>query len=855
MPNEESSSSPSLTNVDWGSALFEEKEGAGSFFSQDLPTADAAPEPTPAPSQSSPANGAPSETASSPEVAKVEIAKVEPVVALPPAEDPFDIDIIEPEDVSSTEHSQQVSRVDVVPMGAFLTTLPEPPSDTSVALPDGFQDDDPPMLDDADFVEAVGEDEDVDLSLDDEEEEEAKEPRPVVRTDDLAHGLGAALPATSAEAHSVEAEESVARFDASESDTFDIKATGDIPGLAAPPIPEPDAPKPEDTPEAHPIDVFEQTFSDQIEVNAETLSQPPSAPPILEAGLVLQAKPPPLPEKQLRFRERPQVELGKKTEAVIGIDLGTTYSCAAIVTGGEPRVLPARSGGLTIPSVVRYVEGGKTIVGASAARNASDHASRTILGSKRLMGRAFTSPVVQEVQHHFAYAVVAGRDGEAAIRIDDEIIGLEDVAATILQEIRESVGQQLKVNRAVITCPAHFTERQREAVRKAGALAGFHVERVLNEPTAAALNYQAGRGLEKRRTLVYDLGGGTFDVSLLEVEGDKFEVLATGGDTFLGGMDFDACIVEILAEAFLETEHIDPREDPAAIAKLFEFAERAKRDLSYLETATVKIDHLVVQPYAARKLEVTIRRARIDKLFEPLVGQTLEIVRDVVQRAGLELEQVDDIILVGGQSRSPIVGRAVTEMFGRKPMDQVDPEQAVALGAARYAASIDQADSITLIDALPLSIGVGLAGGRYKKLLPRDTRLPAKRSYQIRTTRDDQKEYELAVFQGEEELVTDNEPLGMLYLEDLPPGPRGAVAIEVTMEVNAECILQVHAREMSTNREVSARMVTRGTTEEIRVALGLPPQPTHEELERRRAKVRNRPKGVWRWITGLFRRG
>jgi molecular chaperone DnaK (HSP70) len=310
----------------------------------------------------------------------------------------------------------------------------------------------------------------------------------------------------------------------------------------------------------------------------------------------------------------------------------------------------------------------------------------------------------------------------------------------------------------------------------------------------------------------------------------------------------------MLSEALLEQEHLDAREDPAAVAKLFEFAERAKRDLSSRTSTIVQIDHLVVQPYAARSITVGLRRATVERAVEPLVDQTLAIVKDVVARAGLELEDVDDIVLVGGQSRAPLVRTKVEALFQKQPLDDVDPEEAVALGAARYAASLDSVDDIVLIDALPLSIGVGLPGGRFKQLLARDVRLPTKRTYNVRTTRDDQKEYELAVFQGESEFVADNEPLGVLCLEGLPKGPRGTVVVEVTIGVDAECLLEIGAREPTTGRHIVARMVTRHTTEELRTRLGLPPTPSHEELERRRRAIHDRPKKVWRWITGLFKK-
>jgi molecular chaperone DnaK len=317
--------------------------------------------------------------------------------------------------------------------------------------------------------------------------------------------------------------------------------------------------------------------------------------------------------------ERRREILPPKGDVVLGIDLGTTYTCAALVEAKHASVLASRWGSPTIPSVVAFLADGRTLVGESALRYSSDP-RRLIVGSKRIFGRAYHSPIVQEAKDHFSYEIVEGPGGDAAIRVDQRIIDLEDVAAAILREVRESAALQIegRVNRAVITCPAHFNERQREAVRVAGERAGFHVERVLSEPTAAALHFGLGRGMTKRKVLVYDLGGGTFDVSLLEVDGDVFEVLGTGGDTFLGGIDFDACIADLIVEALLEKEHIDARTDPVAVARVLEYAERAKRDLSDRTATIVQIDHLTVQPHAPRALTVPIKRTRVEELWSPL---------------------------------------------------------------------------------------------------------------------------------------------------------------------------------------------------------------------------------------------
>ncbi len=608
---------------------------------------------------------------------------------------------------------------------------------------------------------------------------------------------------------------------------------------------------------------------DLPEADAELLAPPAPTPPPpprpnsrnladdLSISETLLRAPVPVPAPRSRSEKRiaRAKELGPKGDVVIGIDLGTTFSCAAMVENGEARVLATRRGKPTIPSVVYYDKSGRTIIGDAAIKKGESDASRAIVGSKRLMGRAFHSPLVQEVRDHFAYEIVQGENGEAAIRVDDRVLLLEEVAADILRELREAASLQIegRVNRAVITCPAYFNERQREAVRVAGELAGFHVERVLNEPTAAALHYGYNQAFDGRKLLVYDLGGGTFDVSLLEVTGQVYEVLATGGDSFLGGIDFDACIAEMLAESFVEKEHIDPRTDQLAVARLLHYAERAKRDLSTMVSTLIQIEHLVVHPYAARSLTVPIKQARVEQAFEPLVDRTLRVVEEVCRRARVKLSQVHDILLVGGQTRTPLVRRKVAELFGRQPLSSVHPDYAVALGAAQYAGSLGTFDNIVLIDALPMSIGVGLPGGRFKRIIERDTRLPVKRRYTLHTTRDHQKAFDILVFQGEDDWVQHNEPLGMLHVPNLPKAPRGGVSVDIELEINEECILRLSARETRTGKAVEAQFGTKDTPEDLRSKLDLPPQLTHAELARMKEDA-NRPKGVWSWLTGIFGR-
>lgn len=650
------------------------------------------------------------------------------------------------------------------------------------------------------------------------------------------------------------------------SDTIAVAA---VPAIEAAPVQPATAPAIEAAPRESLFEEIDLDPDELPEVEAEdvvTLGEPLSLSSIPELHALDPDEPinsafeqlfsePPAPARERRLDKRTAPALGPKGDILLGIDLGTTYSCAAVVENGTARMLPTRWGAPTMPSVVTFLEDGRTLIGETAMRHAHEHPERTIIGWKRLLGRPFDSPAVQEARTHFAYEIVEGENGEAAIGVDDRIIPLEDVASLILQELRESAALQLngRVNRAVITCPAHFNDKQREVIRRAGELAGFHVERVLGEPTSAALHFGIGRNTQDKKVLVYDLGGGTFDVSLMHVNGDTYEVLATGGDTFLGGLDFDSYIAEILADTFIARENIDPRTDQSSIARLLVFSERAKRELSTHESTVIEIDHLVVRPYAARGLSVAVRRDQVDELWTPLVDHTLGIVRDVVTRANLTLAQIDEIVLVGGQSRSPLIQRKVEALFERTIQRSVNPDEAIALGAARYADSIDKKTDLELRDVLPMSIGVALPGGRFKKILERDTRLPAERTYHLHTTRDDQTRFEIILFQGESEHVDDTDPLGIIELEHLPKGPKGSIGVLVTLKVNGDCVLEVSARENRSKRVVRSRLATKQTNDELRRKLKLPPAPSKAEVQRHRSEL-HRPKGVWGWITRLFGR-
>ncbi len=498
------------------------------------------------------------------------------------------------------------------------------------------------------------------------------------------------------------------------------------------------------------------------------------------------------------------------SRAIIGIDLGTSNSCAAVVKDGRPYVIPSREGYNTVPSIVAVNSRNAVVVGHLARAQLLVNPRATVYGAKRLVGRPFDSPEVQELKEKFPYEVVEGPNGEAAVRLGSLTLSLEEVSALVLREVKEVAQNHLgeEVNRAVITVPAYYSERQRQAVRAAGALAGLQVERILNEPTAAALAYAYGRHLEQR-VLVYDLGGGTFDASVLELQDNVYEVISTGGDTFLGGVDFDARITDILLDRYKAQEGEPFGGDRVALSRLGDAAERAKCALSECTDFPVQLPYLAARDGRPIALEAQLARAEIARAVEPLVDRTIDVCRDVLLAKGLSARDIDEVILVGGQSRMPLVHEKVAAFFGRPPSRAVHPDEAVAVGAALLAHSLGSAEGVVLIDVLPMSVGIGLPGGRVKTIIERNTPLPARKQYGLATTRDGQTEFELVVLQGESEQVEECAYLGTVKLTDLPPGPRGMVKIALTFELGAECLLTVTAREMNTGRSVQAVLSTR----------------------------------------------
>ncbi len=509
--------------------------------------------------------------------------------------------------------------------------------------------------------------------------------------------------------------------------------------------------------------------------------------------------------------------VARPSRAIIGIDLGTSNSCAAIVKDGRPYVIPSREGHNTVPSIVGLNARHRIVVGHLAKAQLLTNPKATVSGAKRLIGRAYDTPLVQEIRAKYPYAIVPGEDGAAAVRLGPETVSLEQISALVLGEVRDVAQNHLReeVNRAVITVPAYYNERQRAAVREAAALAGLRVERILNEPTAAALAYAYGRHLNQR-VLVYDLGGGTFDASVLELSDNVYEVVSTGGDTFLGGVDFDGQIVDRLLAIWEERTGVPFPDDRVALSRLVDAAERAKCALSERAEFPVSLPYLALRDGAPIALEAVLTREEIVALVEPLVDRTLDVCREVLLAKGLGTKDIDEVLLVGGQSRMPLVHQKVAAFFGRPPSHAVHPDEAVALGAALLAHSLGSAEGVVLIDVLPMSIGIGLPGGRVKTIIERNTPLPARKQYGLTTTRDGQTEFELAVFQGESGAASECEYLGTLRLGGLPPGPRGMVKIAVGFELGAECLLTVTARELNTGREVQAVMSAREGAEAAR---------------------------------------
>ncbi|MFN7134265.1 MAG: Hsp70 family protein, partial [Myxococcales bacterium] len=489
-----------------------------------------------------------------------------------------------------------------------------------------------------------------------------------------------------------------------------------------------------------------------VAASPNTTSATPRAPVEVTGG---QAAPQVVAETPL---DRVKKLEGTPSGPMIGIDLGTTYSCAAYVKNGRPFVIPSREGYNTVPSIVAVSNRNKILIGHPAKGQMLTNPRQTVYGSKRLVGRPFNSTIVRQIKDRFAYEIIEGPRGESAVRLGGRAFSLQELSAMVLCEVKDIAQNHLgqPVERAIITVPAYYNEAQRQAVREAGALAGLHVERILNEPTAAALAFGYGRELQKR-ILIYDLGGGTFDASLLELNGHIYEVISTGGDTFLGGVDFDMQIVDHLLLEFQASTGKVFQGDRVALQRLIDAAERAKIALSEAESTQVRVPFLTIVDGKPYDLDVTLTRQTVIDLCRGLVERTLQVCDEVLKARNLTPADVDEIIPVGGMSRMPLVRDLIEQFFKKPPHKGVHPDEAVALGAALLAHSLEQVSGVVLIDVLPMSIGIGLPGGRFKKVIERNTPLPHSKTYGLATFRDDQRELELTVFQGDGDRVEQNE--------------------------------------------------------------------------------------------------
>jgi len=502
---------------------------------------------------------------------------------------------------------------------------------------------------------------------------------------------------------------------------------------------------------------------------------------------------------------------------IIGIDLGTTNSCVSVLEGGKPRVIENAEGGRTTPSIVAYTDDKEILVGQSAKRQAVTNPQNTLFAVKRLIGRRFDDDVVQKDIKMVPYKIVKAESGDAWVQVNDDKMAPPQISAEVLRKMKKTAEEYLgeTVTEAVITVPAYFNDSQRQATKDAGKIAGLEVKRIINEPTAAALAYGMDKAQGDRTVAVYDLGGGTFDISIIEiaeVDGEhQFEVLATNGDTFLGGEDFDLRLIEFLAGEFKKENGIDLHNDPLALQRLKEAAEKAKIELSSSQQTEVNLPYITADATGPKHLVVKLSRSKLESLVEELVKRSLVPVKTALEDAGLSPSEINDVILVGGQTRMPMVQQAVADFFGKEARKDVNPDEAVAMGASIQGAVLSgDVKDVLLLDVTPLTLGIETMGGVATPLIEKNTTIPTKKSQVFSTAEDNQTAVTIHVVQGERKQATQNKSLGRFDLADIPPSPRGMPQIEVTFDLDANGILNVSAKDKATGKEQSIRITASG---------------------------------------------
>jgi molecular chaperone DnaK len=539
-------------------------------------------------------------------------------------------------------------------------------------------------------------------------------------------------------------------------------------------------------------------------------------------------------------------------ERIIGIDLGTTNSCVAVLEDGDARVIPNAEGARTTPSVFAISDKGEQLVGQIAKRQAITNPSKTVYAAKRLIGRKFTDPEIAQLARFLPYEIVAADNGDAWIRIEGRKYSPSEIGAAILRMLKESAEDFVggEITRAVITVPAYFDDAQRQATKDAGKIAGLEVERIINEPTAATLAYgldhhSPGRGNGGSTTVaVYDLGGGTFDISILELRDGAFEVLATSGDTFLGGEDFDNTIVDWAAASFKAEHGIDLRDDKLAKQRLKEAAEKAKHELSWSLDTEINLPFIAAKSGQPVHLTLTLTRRKLEELTRALIERTLGPCKTALKDAELGAGDIDELLLVGGQTRMPLVQKLVGDFFGSEPSTGVNPDEVVACGAAIQGGILEgEVKGVVLLDVVPLNIGVETAGGVFTTLIPKGTTIPTRKSEVFSTSVDNQPVVPVHVLQGLREMAEDNKSLARLSLTDIPPAPRGVPQIRVTFDISADGILAVSAQDLGTGKSASMTVQpTSGLTEKQLEALAheADAKKTEDAARRELAELRNR---------------